>query len=206
VSERVDLRDVLGEDVRGEELERLRRVHELLLEAGPPPELPPALAAAPDMGELPRQEELGWLPPRRVGRALTFAAAFAVLALAAGYLVGRSGHGFETDFSLAMHGTKAARAAQGELKVAPLDAAGNWPLELKVTGLKQLPAGGYYEMWLTKNKKPAASCGTFRVEKAGETTIRLNAPYDFRKFDRGGWIVLEKLPGRPESTSPVMTT
>src|SRR6266540_3647072 len=72
-------RDVLGEDVRGEELERLRRVHELLLEAGPPPELPPALAAAPGMGELPRQEELGWLPPRRVGRALTFAAAFAVL-------------------------------------------------------------------------------------------------------------------------------
>src|SRR6266540_3639526 len=59
---------------------------------------------------------------------------------------------------------------------------------------------------LTQNKKPAASCGTFRVEKAGETTIRLNAPYDFRKFDRGGWIVLEKLPGRPESTSPVMTT
>jgi hypothetical protein len=203
VTERVDLRDLLGEDVAEEELERLRRVHELLLEAGPPPELSPTLASAPGTGELPRQEELGWLPPRRIGRVLTFAAGFAAVALAAGYLVGRSGHGFDAQFSKAMHGTQAAPAAQAVIKVASLDDAGNWPLQLKVTGLRRLPSGGYYELWLTQHKRPAASCGTFRVEK-GQTTVRLNAPYNFRNYD--GWIVTEKLPGRPESTTPPLLT
>lgn len=203
MTERVELRDLLGEDVRGDELERLGRVHELLLEAGPPPELPPALAAAPAMAELPRQEELGWLPPRRIGRIMTLAAGFAAVALAAGYLVGRSGNGFDTQFSKAMHGTQAAPAARATLKVAALDDAGNWPLELQVSGLRRLPSGGYYELWLTKNKQPSASCGTFRVER-GQTTVRLNAPYNFKQYD--GWIVVEKLPGRAESQTPLLTT
>jgi Anti-sigma-K factor rskA, C-terminal len=205
MSKRPDLRDLVGEDVSPEELERLRRAHELLLQAGPPPELPPSLAEAPSPGELPDKEELGWLPPRRTGRILTLAAGFAALALALGYLVGRGHGGFDTDFTIAMHGTGTARQAQAVIKVAKLDKAGNWPLELEVSGLKELPSGGYYELWLTKGKRPAVSCGTFRVHE-GDTTIRLNAPYNFKRFKPIGWIVTQKLPGKAPSKAPLLTT
>ena len=39
-----DFRDLVGEDLTPEERDRLEHVHELLIAAGPPPELPPALA------------------------------------------------------------------------------------------------------------------------------------------------------------------
>lgn len=197
-----ELNDLIGETSPDERV-RLQRVHELLLEAGPPPELPPELATAPSLAALPQQEELGWLPPRRAGRTLTLAAGFAALALAIGYLVGRHGSSFDTDFTKAMHGTKAAPQAQAALDVAKIDSAGNWPLQLVVSGLRELPRGGYYELWLTKGGKPGASCGTFRVH-SGETTVRLNAPYNFRRYD--GWMVVQKLPGRPESDVPLLKT
>jgi Anti-sigma-K factor rskA len=194
-----DLNELIG-DTSPEERERLQRVHDLLLQAGPPP----SLAEAPVPTEAPRQrEEFSWLPRRRTGRLLTLAVAGAAVALAIGYLIGRHGASFQTEFSRAMHGTQAAPKAAAVLDIGKLDAAGNWPLRLQVTGLRTLPRGGYYELWLTKAGRRRASCGTFRVQ-AGETSVRLNAPYDFREYS--GWIVVRKLPGRPESTRPLLST
>jgi len=93
-----------------------------------------------------------------------------------------------------MRGTAAAPRASAVLKVGRIDPVGNWPLELQVAGLKQLPSGRWYTLYLTKNKKPAESCGTFRVHD-GTTTVRMNAPYDFRNFD--GWVVTAGETGRP---------
>jgi Anti-sigma-K factor rskA, C-terminal len=198
-----DLSELIGE-TSPEERKRLQRVHELLLEAGPPPELPPALAQAPVPSAEPRQrEEYSWLPRRRSGRVLTAAVAFAAVALAIGYVIGHRGAGFQTEFSKTMHGTKASPHATAALDVGKLDAAGNWPLQLTVTGLRQLPKGGYYELWLAKHGQLAASCGTFRVEQS-QTVVRLNAPYDFRRYKE--WIVVAKLPGKPESTTPLLST
>ena len=45
-----DFRDLIDDDISAEERARLERVHELLVEAGPPPELPPSLAETPDRG------------------------------------------------------------------------------------------------------------------------------------------------------------
>src|SRR5947207_1389298 len=45
-----EFRELVGDEGTPEELERLRRVHELLVAAGPPPELPQSLAHAPRMG------------------------------------------------------------------------------------------------------------------------------------------------------------
>ena len=42
--------DLIGAEVTDAEREQLRRTHELLLEAGPPPELPPSLQKAPNFG------------------------------------------------------------------------------------------------------------------------------------------------------------
>ena len=198
-----DLNELIG-DMSPDERERLQRVHDLLLEAGPPPELPPSLVEPPVPAEQPRlRDEYSWLPGRRSGRVLTVAVACAAVALAIGYVIGHRGANFQTDFSKAMHGTKASPKATAVLDVGHLDAAGNWPLQLTVTGLRQLPKGGYYELWLTKAGKEGASCGTFRVQ-SGQTTVRLNAPYNFRSYN--GWIVVRKLPGRPESSVPLLST
>ena len=42
-----DFDDLVGQDVPAAERDRLRRAHELLLEAGPPPELSPELESVP---------------------------------------------------------------------------------------------------------------------------------------------------------------
>ena len=138
-----------GPAVRGRELDellegdpRLRAVHDMLVEAGPPPELPPSLEHAPGSAPAPR---VRLLPRRRLGAALVLAAAFALALFGAGYLVSaRTGPdaGFEEDFALTMQGTPAARGASATLLVGELDEAGNWPMEMTVRGLPALPDGG----------------------------------------------------------------
>ena len=43
-----DFDDLVGGDLPADERERLRRVHDLLVEAGPPPELPEGLQPIPE--------------------------------------------------------------------------------------------------------------------------------------------------------------
>ncbi len=188
-----DLPDLVGEDVSGEELDQLRRVHDLVLAAGPLPELPPSLQHPPVVEDDRRDSSAAFaLIPRRSGRVLTFVSALAVMTLVIGYIIGNRHAGFNTDFTVRMTGTGAAPHAVGLVRVGHIDSVGNWPLELAVVGLKPLPKGGYYTLYLTRNKKPTASCGTFRVHE-GRTVVRLNAPYNFRKYD--GWIVTAHRPG-----------
>jgi hypothetical protein len=193
-----DFPELLGDDVSPEERARLENVHRMMVTAGPLPELPLALQKPP-MVEDPHEASVAFsFLPRRGGRILTLAAGFALLTLIVGYVIGNHRSGFTTDFTVAMKGTPAAPSASAVLNVGQLDSAHNWPLELKVSGLKQLPSGHWYTLYLTKKKTPAESCGTFRVH-SGTTTVRMNAPYDFRKYD--GWIVTASTkngkPGRP---------
>lgn len=192
---RPELSELLGEDVPADERERLRRAHELVLAAGPLPELPPSLGHAPMIDDRHEASAAFALLPRRGGRILTLAAGFAALTLVIGYIIGNHRAGFDTDYSVEMKATSAAPRAAGLIKVGHIDSVGNWPLELQVVGLKQLPRGSYYALYLTRHKKPAASCGTFRVQE-GETVVRMNAPYDFRSYD--GWIVVANRPGQKQ--------
>ncbi len=84
--------------------------------------------------------------------------------------------------TLAMSGSGGATA---ELALFANDDAGNWPMELSVSGL---PAGNY-ELWLTRDGELAASCGFFAVA-ADEVTVPLNAPYRLTDFD--GWVVVPR--------------
>jgi hypothetical protein len=201
-----DLHDLVGEDVSGQELDQLRRVHDLVLAAGPLPELPPSLQHPPVVEDDRRDASAAFAEiPRRSGRVLTFAAGLAVMTLVIGYIIGHRHAGFNTDYTVQMKGTSAAPHAVGLVRVAPIDSVGNWPLELQVVGLKALPKGGYYTLYLTRHKKPAASCGTFRVNE-GQTVVRLNAPYNFRKYDKNGWIVVAHGPGKPNPGPIVLET
>ena len=124
-----DLRELIGDDVDPTELERLERVHALLGSVGPPPELPPELAATPE-------------PPKRAGHPVPAplplhgraAAAVAAVALfGVGYLVGARPDA-TVERTIAMSG---AGGASAELDVFEQDEAGNWPMELR----RRRPAG-----------------------------------------------------------------
>jgi hypothetical protein len=181
-----DFDELVGDDVPAGERTRLERVHELLLQAGPPPELPVELAEPP----APPSARVIRLPRRRATWLAGVAAAAAVaLGFGAGYLVGDRGP--EVERTIAMQGA----GASASLVVYAVDEAGNWPMRLSVTGL---PAGATYELWLTKAGKLAAPCGRFTVG-SGETEVPLNAPFRLKEFD--GWVVVET--GR---TEPLLTT
>ena len=192
-----DFRELIGDDVPEEERARLEHVHELLVAAGPPPELPPAMA---ELSSEP--ENVAALPRRRAGALLAIAAAIALIAVFGGYVAGRSGQDKFTTFkSLPMHGTAVAQTASATIDLGNIDQSGNWPLRVELRKLPSLPRGAYYEMFLTKHGRPVATCGTF-VTSGTSSTVRLNAPYSLRRYD--GWVVTRHLPG--SHTNPVVLT
>ena len=196
-----DFQDLIGEDVPAAERERLRHVHDLLVAAGPPPELPPALETPPETGAAVRL-----LPRRRRGALLLLAAALAAAAFGGGYLVGGRANdesAFAPEFVVVMHGTRLAPAALASLRLAAKDESGNWPMEVVVRGLPELPRGGYYELYLTRNGRPVAPCGSFLVH-GGTTRVTLNAPYELKRFD--GWVVTRHLRGERRGSKPLLTT
>jgi hypothetical protein len=193
-----DFRDLVGDDLTPEERERLERVHDLLVTAGPPPELPPALIEPSKQLDAPVVQ----LPRRRIGAVIALAAALALAAFLGGYIAGNQhSQSFSVFQSMPLHGVGAGRSASGTLDVGKLDQEGNWPLKLVVHHLPPAPKNGYYEMFLTRHGKIAATCGTFAVH--GETaSVRLNAPYNLSRFD--GWVVTMERPG--SSAHEVMLT
>jgi hypothetical protein len=171
-----DLRDLLGDaELEPGERARLERVHALLERAGPPPELPPALARSPE----PPAARVVPFPKRYRFTALAAAALLAAALFGAGYFAG-GGPDEQPVRTVVMTGAGEARA---ELDVFASDAAGNRPMELRAEGL----ADGTYELWVTREGELAESCGVFAVATGEETTVPLNAPFDFRGID--GWVV-----------------
>jgi hypothetical protein len=186
-----DFDEVIGNEVDGAERERLRRVHEMLVAAGPPPDVPAALSSPPVVG----------FRRRRVAAAL-LAAALAVAAFAGGWLARGGDDSFEVRRAVPMRGTDAAPAASGSLELGYPDEHGNWPMLVHVRGLRPLPNDGYYELLLTKNGKAIVTCGTFKVSRSGETTVRLGASYKLSDFD--GWIVRPYVHGRDKFNETIV--
>ena len=194
-----DFDELVGTKVSGDDHDRLRRVHELLVQAGPPPELSPELESGPTFGMT-----LGRAPRKRRRSVALLAAALALVAVAfvAGYVTG-NGNGLPSGHTLSLVGTKAAPDALASLRVEPADRAGNWPMRLSVTGLPKLPSRGYYTVYLMRNGKPYAPCGTFVVAgKTNRISVSLNAPYDVDVGDT--WVVTKQLPGHHEAGPVVL--
>ena len=178
-----EFEEIVGADVEAAERARLARVHSLLVQAGPPPELSPGLESGPTLGMT-----LGRRPPRVRRRVLLLAAAVAIVALAflGGYIAGNRSGSANAEV-LKLTGTPAAPHALASLQVEPVDAGGNWPMHLSVTGLPKLSKSSYYEVFLVRNGKPFAPCGTFQVALNQATTVQLNAPYRLHHGDT--WVV-----------------
>jgi hypothetical protein len=185
--------ELVDPDLDPAERERLRRMHDLLVTAGPPPELTPEFEAGPTLAMT-----LGRSTRRRVQRRTALLAAAVVVLLLAflgGYIAGNGNdNGLANGRLLKLKGTKAAPAALASLRLQSVDTSGNWPMRLSVRGLPKLPPKGYYEVFLVREGKIYAPCGSFLVGSADSTvSVRLNAPYRLRQGD--SWVVTKQLPG-----------
>ena len=126
------------------------------------------------------------------------AAAFGI-----GFLIGDRG---SSEFPsgqapIAMHAVAPGSPAKASILVGKRDEVGNWPILVRVSGLKPLPKGEWYELYLTRNGKVGPYCGGFSVKDSGRTTVRLSVPYKLGKFD--GWVVT---PSEPKKARPVLLT
>jgi hypothetical protein len=203
--------DALVEGASPEEGERLRRVHDLLVAAGPPPELPPALAEAP-AERRERAPILTTLPRRRLGATATAAIGLAAAAFGIGYFAGAGNNGtqsteFQSVFVVPMKATSNARpGAVAALRLGKKQEGGNIPMLLAASGLDPVPEGGYYELWLTKKvgkrQIKEVSCGTF-IASDRDISVRMNAPYTLEPGFTG-WIITKHLPGA--KTEPTLFT
>jgi hypothetical protein len=198
--------DIVGtEGLSPDEEQKLRRVHQLLVAAGPPPDLSPDLSLPPVPGDEVDPPEVAYLFRRRRGRVLVLALAAALAAFVGGYAFGHSKgkpSAFTSIRTIAMHGPSGG-ASHGVINIAEKDSVGNWPMQIDVSGLPEQARQSYYELWLTHNGKAVAPCGAFRVN-AKTTHVRLTVPYALKNFD--GWVVTSQGPDRNGLGPVVLTT
>jgi hypothetical protein len=193
-----DFDELVGEEPTGAERARLQRIHELLVAAGPPPELSPELEAGPDVLATYRNRRRRPVHRRPL---VLLAAALAIAAVFfGGYAAGnkaRSSDDFAAGRTIQLHATAGAPGALASILIGRGDTNGNWPMRVVVDKLPALPKRGYYELFLTRNGKPVAPCGSFIVAR-GRGVAYLNAPYELRG---AGWVVTiqrwgDRRPGR----------
>jgi hypothetical protein len=190
-------------DLSPEERARLERVHQMLVAAGPPPELPGELSQPPaDVGG-----EVVPLAPRRkrtpiVG--LLIAAAVAVACFGGGYVLANQAHSSSAIHAVRVVPMSGQQNSFASLRVGSADESGNWPIQLTVNGLKPLPNESRYYLMVWQNGKPAAYCGAFEVNKGRATTVTFNVAYKITPHTR--WVVTEMNPGAKFPGSVVMTT
>jgi hypothetical protein len=181
VSRQPNFGDLVGNDLSPGERERLERVHDMLIAAGPPPELPQELA------EPPRPEgRLVGLARQRLRTGLVLAAALVIATFAFGYFLGARGEDSSpaafTPVKTAVLGKSADRLAV--VTIGDRDENGNWPMLVTVEGLDHLSGGDYYTLFMTrKGTKLVVTCGTFNVGEKGVTTVRFSIAYDVDRFD-----------------------
>jgi hypothetical protein len=204
VSREPNLDELIDAGTTGAERRRLEHVHDLLLQAGPPPELTPQLRNPPTFGVVPLQLK------RRDARRRTLvllAAAVAIAAIfAVGYGVGNLGgsssaRGAQT---IALQGIGPASHARATLQVWHFK-DGNLPMTLSVVGLPKLPARSYYDVYLVRDGKvqPWGVCGSFSVSGSSrELTLNFSAPYPLQKGDT--WVVTRPGPGGTEPGRTVL--
>jgi hypothetical protein len=181
------------DDLDEAERERLRRMHELLLQVSPPPEVPLELR------EPPAAEPVRLLPQRRRFTLALLAAALTAIAFGAGFLIGGRSDEASVFTSVSLAGVNEGRGGFASIEILDQDAAGNWPMVVRVRGLPVSKSrDDYYELWLTKGGTLADSCGRFILED-GVTEVTLTVPYGFKRYD--GWVVT-----RRGSETPLLST
>jgi hypothetical protein len=201
--------ELVGPEVGGDERERLRRTHELLVQAGPPPELSPELEQVPWPEEALQPLGLFRTPRPRRGPSWVQVAFAAAAVLVVGFFLGQGfnskSSSFTTTHVVRMHGTKQAPNAFAAVALGTKRTDGNWPMLVTVTNLPPV-RNGYYDLWLSQHGKPVALCGTFNTHLNGDTSIRMSVAYELRTMKFDGWIVTRQTGNVPERQTPTVLT
>jgi len=190
-----------------DEEKRVRRVHEMLVSAGPPPELTATLLAPPtELGPDVGGRVIAFPVFRRRPRAaaLVVAATIAAACFGGGYLIANQAHHTAIN-AVRVVALQGAQNSLASLRVGAADANGNNPMELTVNGLPRLknPRAYYILMLVDENGKPGAMCGTFKVAN-GTTSVLFSVPYKITPSTR--WVVTAVSPGVHWPGHVVMTT
>ena len=201
--ELVDLSDLSAADQA-----RLRRVHDLLVAAGPPAELPTAIGSAPAAAALNGAgAKVVHMPAarRRPAAIALIAAAVAAACFGGGYVLARQAASSKS----AIHVVRVVplqgeQNSEASLRVGTADGNGNWPIQLTVNGLRPLPEDSRYYLIVWQNGKPLAVCGTFEVGGQGATTVTFNVAYKIKPNTQ--WVVTRMWPGARYPGHVVMTT
>jgi anti-sigma-K factor RskA len=149
------------------ELARARQTHDLLRElaaGGPPPELKDRVLAQAG-GEIPARSRGGW-------RFWVPAAALLVIAVLGAGILWTLTNDSPEGIPLAA----TAPTSEGGGEISGEMEEGNLKIELVVWDLPALQKGEYYELWYAKEDGGRISCGTFRAQQGGQTTVNLTAP------------------------------
>jgi hypothetical protein len=206
---RPSFEELVGPEVSGEERDRLRRAHELLLQAGPPPELSPELDQVPWPDEALQPLGLFRRKRERGRRSWVHIATAAAAVLLVGFFLGQAFNSRSASFDavhvVRMKGTKLAPHAFAAIAVGSRTTDGNWPMLVTVANLPRAP-DGYYDLWLSDHGKPTALCGTFNTRFSGDTSVRMSAAYDLQHLKFDGWIVTRHEAGLPERQAPTVLT
>jgi hypothetical protein len=199
--EMVDLTG-LGPD----ETARLRNVHDLLVAAGPPAELPAELSTAPATTDDAEVISLASHRRRRMAVGALIAAAVAAACFGGGYVIANQANpsAIHVVRVVSMQGNGAQRNSEASLRVGSADGNGNWPLQLTVNGLRPLPGDARYYLMVWQDGKAAGFCGTFEVSKNGPTTVTFNVAYKITNSTK--WVVTKLGPGVKFPGHVVMTT
>ena len=199
MSRHPDFHDLVGNELEPGERERLERVHHMLIAAGPPPELPQELAEPPAP-----EGKLVELARRRLRTGLVLAAALVLATFAVGYLLGARGEGTSSETFTATKQVVLGKSAErfAVVGIGDRDSSGNWPMMVQVEGLKHLPKGDYYTLFMTRDGKPVVTCGTFNVSKDGLTKITFSIAYDIDRFDG---LMLAKYSAEQRENTPLLS-
>ena len=201
----VDLTGVSPEDQA-----RMLRMHELLVSAGPPADLPSELATpldvtSPAPADVGGAQVIAFPRRRRTAAAISIAAAVAVACFSGGYVLANQAHHSSSLHAIRVVGLSGEQNSLASLRVGAADANGNWPVQLTVQGLPPLHGtDSHYLLMLTHNGKPTWVCGMFKVGKDGATTVAFSVPY--RITGQTKWAVTEMTHGLKFPGHVVMTT
>jgi hypothetical protein len=104
----------------------------------------------------------------------------------AGYGVGMRDDTFHTHWYSPLRGTRAAPLAVGSVQGSTIDRSGNTPLLLTVRGLRILPDGEDYTLYVNNGDRSPKRCGFFGV---GTDTTQVHLSCPNLPVEPGGWLV-----------------
>lgn len=122
---------------------------------------------------------------------------------AVGYATGRHDSTFRTSWYSPLRGTSAAPETVGSVQGGPNTPGENTPLLVTMRGLRILPNGEHYVLYVLSRNHGLLPCGTFSV---GEGTTQVKLSYPGLRLEPRGWRIARERVGATDIGTIVART